>query len=344
MNPPKLYTIRALCLGALLAGCSTHPGSPLAKNTRPVQLTAPHAGEGPVWSPHWNSPARTLFFVGDSKISRFHARGGAGVFRSPVRGANGLLIDPQGRLICCEAGNRRVTRQEKDGSITVLASSFDGSKFNSPNDLCMDSKERIYFTDPRYGNRDSMEMKDEKGNTVEGVYRIDKTNRVTRILGRDSVDRPNGILVSPDDRFLYVADNNNAEGGVRKLWRFDLRPDGTADPGSRKLVFDWKTSRGPDGLKMDTANRIYVAAGLNKANPPHETSRPYPGGIYILSEAGRLLDFIPVPVDEVTNCAFGDDDMQTLYITAGGTLWSIRVNTPGRPTAPFFPNGPARNE
>jgi gluconolactonase len=333
---PLRHAPLTLVCSLLTVGCVTsHPSSPLAKGAKPVQLDARNAGEGPVWSPEWNTPANTLFFVGDSKISRFTAGKGSRIFRDPVKGANGLLIDPRGRILTTEAGNRRVTRTEKDGSITVLAASYHGQKFNGPNDLCMDSKERVYFTDPRYGNRDNMELTDERGEKVEGVYRIDGPGKVQRILGRESVNRPNGILVSPDDAFLYVADNNNTEGGVRKLWRFVLRPDGTADPGSRTLIFDWKTSRGPDGLKMDMENRIYVAGGLNKANPPHETAKPYTGGVYILSEKGRLLDFIPIPVDEVTNCAFGDRDMQTLFITAGGTLWSIRVNTPGRPTAPF---------
>jgi gluconolactonase len=87
-------------------------------------------------------------------------------------------------------------------------------------------------------------------------------------------------------------------------------------------------------LKMDTAGRLYVAAGLNKGNPPYETTDQYTGGIYILNTAGELLEFIPIPRDEVTNCAFGGPDLKTLFITAGGSLWSVPVSTPGRITAP----------
>ena len=147
------------------------------------------------------------------------------------------------------------------------------------------------------------------------------------------MERPNGMLVSPDEKHLFVADNNNNNvGGAHKLWRFDLNADGTVNAASRKLIFDWKTSRGPDGLKMDIGNRLYVAAGLNVANLPFETVEPYKAGIYILSYDGELRDFVPVPKDEVTNCAFGGDDLRTLYVTGGSLLWSIRVNTPGRVT------------
>src|SRR5262245_65877739 len=114
-------------------------------------------------------------------------------------------------------------------------------KFNTPNDLIIDSQGLIYFTDPRYGPRDTMEMRDGAGTLVEGVYRIDAPGKVQRVLGRE-LERPNGILVSPDNRHLFVADNNNNNvGGARKLWRFDLNPDGGVNPKSQTLIFDWKT-------------------------------------------------------------------------------------------------------
>jgi gluconolactonase len=285
-----------------------------------------HAGEGPAW----HADSRSLYFTGRNRITRLAPNGTTHVIREPSGGANGLFFDRRGRLLACEAANRRVTRTEADGSLTALAASFDGRKFNSPNDLTLDSMGRIYFTDPRYGPRDTMEMRDSEGNLVEGVYRIDSPGVVHRILGSE-LERPNGILVSPDDQHLFVADNNNnSQGGARKLWRFDLNADGTIKPQSRKLIFDWKTSRGPDGLKMDKAGRLFVAAGLNTANPPFETVEPYPAGIYILSSDGQWLDHVPIPRDEVTNCAFGGEDFRTLYITAGGTLWSLRVDTPGQ--------------
>jgi len=169
---------------------------------------------------------------------------------------------------------------------------------------------------------------------VEGVYRIDAPGKVVRILGAPDIERPNGILVSPDDRYLYVADNNNNKvGGARKLWRFDLKSDGTVDAKSRKLIFDWVDARGPDGLKMDTKGLLYVAGGLNKPHPPYETADKLKGGVYVISPDGKLVEFIAIPRDEVTNCAFGGADRKTLYITAGGSLWSVRVKTPGRISA-----------
>jgi N-acyl-D-amino-acid deacylase len=288
------------------------------------QLNTTNAGEGPAW----HAPSRSLYFTGNGRITRLDSSGTTHVFREQAGGANGLLFDQQGRMVTCESGNRRVTRTETNGIITVLAATFDGMKFNSPNDLTFDSEGRIYFTDPRYGPRDTMEMRDADGKLIEGVYRVDAPGKVQRVLSRE-VERPNGILVSADGKHLFVADNNNnAVGGARKLWRFDLNGDGTVNPSSRKLIFDWKTSRGPDGLKADASNRLYVAAGLNQASPPFETVEPYRAGIYVLSAVGELLDFVPIPKDEVTNCAFGGHDLRTLYITAGGTLWSVRVKTP----------------
>jgi gluconolactonase len=230
----------------------------------------------------------------------------------------------------CETRNRRVTRTERDGSITVLADQYGGQRFNQPNDLTIDSEGRIYFTDPQYGQRDSMEMRDAEGKLVEAVYRIDAPGKVTRIITHE-VDRPNGILVSPDEKHLYVADNNNNDvGAARKLWRFDLKPGGAIDPASRRLIFDWKSGRGPDGFKMDTKGRLYVAGGRNEARLPAETADEFKGGVYVLSPEGNLIEFIHVPVDEVTNCAFGGEDLKTLFITAGGTLWSIEIDVPGR--------------
>jgi gluconolactonase len=281
-------------------------------------------GEGPVWHPKLG-----VLTSGNGHIYQLDRTGTSRIFRKGA-GTNGLLFDRAGRLVACESEDRRISRTDTAGKITILTDRFEGKRYNTPNDLTIDNKERIYFSDPRYGSRKGMEIRDEKGRTVEGVYRIDLDGKVSRVLGRE-VERANGVLVSADDRYLFVADNNNdTMGGARKLWRFDLKKDGTVDPGSKKLLHDWGTGRGPDGLKQDAKGRLYVAAGLNKPNPPFEPAKDKKAGIYVLTPDGKLLAFQPVPRDECTNCAFGGDDLTTLYITAGGTLYSIRTTTPGR--------------
>jgi gluconolactonase len=289
-----------------------------------VEAAGGAGGEGPAWHPRLG-----VLTSGNGHVYRLDRKGRSRIWRKGA-GTNGLLFDAEGRLLACEPALRRVTRTEPDGKITVLAARYEGKRFNQPNDLTVDSKGRIYFSDPQYGERKGMEIRDKKGRTIEGVYRIDGPGKVTRIIGRE-LERPNGLLVSADDRYLYAADNNNNNvGGARKLYRFDLGKDGTVALKSKKLLYDWGKGRGPDGLKQDVKGRLYVAAGLNKPNPPFEPARDRKGGIYVLSPEGKLLAFLPVPRDEVTNCAFGGDDLKTLYITAGGTLYSIRTTTAGR--------------
>ena len=108
-----------------------------------------------------------------------------------------------------------------------------------------------------------------------------------------------------------------------------MKANGTVRLDSKTLIYDWGKSRGPDGMAIDQKGRLFVAGGRNTANPPVETNEKK-GGIYVFSSDGELIEFIPIPRDEVTNCTFGDKDLRTLYITAGGTLWSVRRTTPGR--------------
>jgi gluconolactonase len=329
-NPPAGARWVFLLLVSLMLDSNSHGAdSVFVPGTKPELLQEQGAGEGPAWHPELG-----LLISGDGHIHRRDKTGKTSVHR-PNAGSNGLMFDRQGRLVVCEAVGRRVTRIEPDGTVTVLAAVFGGKRFNQPNDLTIDSRNRIYFSDPRYGDRKDMEIVDGNGRKVEGVYRIDPEGTVTRIITRE-VDRPNGLVVTHDDRHLFVADNNNdTVGGARKLWRFDLKDDGTVDFASRKLIHDWKSTRGPDGMKLDAAGRLYVAGGLNKPNPPFETADSPTAGIYVFSPAGQLLEFVAIPRDETTNCAFGGDDLKTLFVTAGGTLWSLRTTTPGRPAWPI---------
>ncbi len=313
---------------ALLFDAIAAAESVLEPGTKPVMLQERGAGEGPAWHPELG-----LLTSGEGHIMRRTKDGAVSVHLKDA-GSNGLLFDRRGRLVVCQPATRRVSRLDPHGTLTVLAERYDGKRFNQPNDLTIDSRDRIYFSDPRYGDRSNMELLDASGRPIEGVYRIDPDGGVTRIIAHE-VDRPNGLVVTPDDRFLFVADNNNnTVGGARKLWRFDFRADGTVDFATQKLVHDWKTTRGPDGMKLDAEGRLFVAAGLNRPNPPYETQDQPTAGVYVFSADGALQEFIPIPRDECTNCAFGDDDLKTLFVTAGGTLWSMRVRVAGRPVWP----------
>jgi len=332
---------RSLLLLTLALGSCTSTTSPLPPPAMATNPGSIGAVEGPAWK------NGSLYFTDGKHINRLGPDGKTRVFRHNA--SNGLLFDHQGLLVACESKDRRVTRTEHDGSITVLADRYRGSRFNSPNDLCADSKGRVYFTDPRYGPRDNMEIWEtpmdslvsaslfgSKVAYVEGVYRINRPAyssktlvttaahdipNVTRIYC-DGAERPNGILISPDDRYLYIADNNNnTHGGSRRLLRYALDNQGEVKLRSMKVIFDWKDGRGPDGMKMDRAGRLYVAAGTNKPTE-YETTR-FQAGCYILSPLGKLLAFIPTSPDECCNCAFGGADGRTLFVTSGGNLWSV---------------------
>ena len=285
----------------------------------------------------------TVYFseIANNRIMRWRtpqsdaAYGGFEVFRENSGRANGLAFDREGRLIACEGaapgGNRRVTRTDLEtGKITVLADRFEGKRLNSPNDLALDSRGRIYFTDPRYGSRDGMELDE------EAVYRIEENNgtfAVSRVVGKPDVTRPNGILVSPDDRTLYLVNNDGAPGGRRTILAFDLSEEGKAT--GRRVLFDFSPGRGGDGMAMDVEGNLYVAAGTNTRRSNATTA--FKAGVYVLSPEGELKGFVPVPEDSCTNCTFGGPDSKTLYITSGHTLYQARVPMAGR--SPFAPNG-----
>jgi gluconolactonase len=326
MNSRLILPIVAISL----VSCASQT-SPLVRGAKPHDYGKIGAGEGPAFK------NGVLYFTDGKGINQLNlATGRASVFRTKCGSPNGLMFNTKGEMIRCESKGRRLTVEKNDGTVTLLADRYEGHRFNSPNDLTRDSLGFVYFTDPRYGDRNGMEIRDRKGRLVEGVYRINHEAKlppglcsfaydvpnVTLILGPDDVERPNGILITPDDKYLYVADNNNnTAGGSRKLLRFSLNKDCDVIDGTRKVIFDWKGGRGPDGVKMDAAGRLYVAAGVNKPNE-FETDE-FKAGCYILSPGGKLLDFVPTAPDEATNCALGGDDKKTLFMTSGGHLWSV---------------------
>lgn len=290
---------------------------------RPAALVA--FTEGPAWHPDGS-----LYFsdIINNRILRMTPDGVWTVFREPSHRTNGQTFDRSGRLLHCEGaefgpgGGWRVTRTNlQTGEYEVLTDRFEGKRYNSPNDICLDGRGRIYFTDPRYGDRSDMEM------TIEGVYRIDLDGRVTRILQQPDIQRPNGIAVTQDSRRMYVIDSAPVANGHRRVWSFDL--DDAGQPSNQRLVFDFAPGRGGDGMRLDLAGNLYVAAGIAINRGPYETTDVAPG-VYVLTPVGELLGRIPIPEDVITNVAFGGADGKTLFVTAGKTIFTTRVSIAGQ--------------
>ena len=277
-----------------------------------------------------------LFFsdIENNRVLCLHPDGSRSTFREPSGRTNGNAFDREGRLYHCEGaefgtgGGRRVTRTDLEtGSYEVLTDTVDGVRYNSPNDICIDGQGRAYFTDPCYGDRSLMEL------DIEGVYRIDLDGSVSRFLEQPAIERPNGIAVTQDCRTLYLVDSCPTVGGNRKIWGFDLDEAGNAS--NQRVVFDFAPGRGGDGMRLDVEGNLYVAAGIMVPRGPHETA-DVPPGIYRISPSGSLLGRIPIHEDVLTNLAFGDSDGRTLYVTAGKSLFKVRVDVPGQVAYPVW--------
>jgi gluconolactonase len=274
--------------------------------------------------------AGNVFFsdIAGNRILRMDAKGAVSTFRADSGRTNGNCFDAEGRLISCEGGEqgpgrRRVVRTDlRTGEVTVLTDRYEGQRYNSPNDCCVDARGRVWFTDPRYGaDRSDLEM------DVEAVYRIDEAGKVARVLTQKEIDRPNGIAVAPDGKTLYVIDSHPRVGGNRKVWAFGLAADGSLS--GRRVVYDFGKGRGGDGMRVDVDGNLWVAAGINRPRGNPGESLDVPTGVYVISPAGKLLGRIPIPEDLVTNLAFGGPGRKTLYVTAGRTLYRFPVNVSG---------------
>src|SRR5439155_4027549 len=250
-----------------------------------------------------------------NRILKMDPKGTVTVFRADSGRTNGNCFDAQGRLISCEGGEQGVGRRRmvrtdmKTSKLTVLTEIYDGKRYNSPNDVCVDSQGRIWFTDPRYGDRSDLEM------DVEAVYRIDPDGKVTRVLMQKDVDKPNGICVTPDAKTLYVIDSHPKVGGNRKIWAFAIQADGTLK--GRRLVYDFGKGRGGDGMRLDTKGNLWVAAGIHQPRGNAGETLDVSTGVYVISPEGKLLGRIPIPEDLITNVAFGGPARKPLEVTAG---------------------------
>lgn len=281
----------------------TGGGGPLEARLQETTLVAPGATvqriatgfgflEGPAADPDGN-----LFFtdIPNERIHRWSPEEGVTVYRSPSGRANGLRFDLDGNLLVCEMGNRRVTSVDSTGTLTVVVDRFEGRRFNSPNDLWVDPRGGIYFSDPRYGPTDDQEL--------DGyhVYYVSPDRDLVLRVTEDLV-RPNGIVGTPDGSRLYVADH----GGGR-TYVYTPNPDGTL--GNRRLF----VSQGSDGMTLDERGNVYLTGE----------------DVTIYNPDGRPVGSIAVP-EPPANLAFGGADGRTLFVTARTSLYAVEMTVAGQ--------------
>jgi gluconolactonase len=249
--------------------------------------------EGPVWRGEGtllfsDIPADTIYGVDKT------------VFRKPSGMSNGLTLDGEGRLIACEHGNRRVSRTQEDGTITVLAETFEGKRLNSPNDAVVRADGTVFFTDPPYGLAGGLE-----GDQAEldfcGVYAV-RPGEAPRLLVRD-FERPNGLAFSLDQTRIYIADTNR-----NHLRVFEVAEDGHLSEGREFCQLP-----SPDGIKVDTQGNVWATAE---------------DGVRVIAPDGTLLETLKFP-QQPANCAFGGANGKTLYVTARSAVYSIPIRVPG---------------
>lgn len=310
-------------------------------HTRQVKLNS-GLTEGPATGPDGAIYFTDMPFGSDSgMILRFDPKSrSTKVFTANSGKSNGLAFMADGTLVSCDGadggGRRLIAWDLKTGQGRTLVDRFDGKRLNSPNDLCVDRRGRIYFTDPRYGGTEPRELE------TEAVYRFDPTSRSVVLMTRD-VQKPNGIVLSPDEKVLYVGDHNNGgnrlrpedpepKRGAMKLYAFPLNDQGLVD-GAPKTLIDFGSENGCDGITVDSIGNIYVSC--------RSLAKP---GVMVIDPSGKELAFIATgPRDQKglfddwrgipSNVEFGTgSDAHSLYITVDQSLYRIQVKTQGPPT------------
>jgi gluconolactonase len=278
--------------------------SPSARATR--LWTGGEWVEGPVQLPEGD----VLFSdIPNDRVMRWAvASGEVSVDLQPAGFANGHTLDAEGRLIRCEHGRRRVSRVEPDGAVACVVDRYEGHRFNSPNDVVVDSRGAIWFTDPPYGiisDREGHKAESELGDNY--VFRFEPGSGDLAIVS-DFAEDPNGLAFSPDETVLYVSDTSAArvEGGNHEIVAFDVVDGRALD---RPRVFAVIEHGVADGLRVDVAGNVFTSSAA---------------GILVYSPAGALLGVIPVP-ETVSNCVFGGPNGHRLFITASTSLYIVDV-------------------
>jgi gluconolactonase len=281
-------------------GSLVAPGEKVQKVAGGMRFT-----EGPAWFP----AKKTLVFsdIPNSKLMQWSAEDGLSVFRQS-EASNGNILDLEGRLVTCQHAGRNVVRTEPDGKITVLADKYDGKRFNSPNDVAVRSDGTLWFTDPPWGLTGQREI---PGNWV---FKLDPASGSVEPVVKD-LAMPNGIVFSPDESRLYVADTGGNErlsvGDLKKLPAaihcYGVSKDGKLG----KQLFEF--GQGSDGMRVDVKGNLYTTTE---------------GKVHIYSADGKKLEQIDMP-EGPANVCFGGDDMKTLFITASTSLYSIKAKNAG---------------
>ena len=259
--------------------------------------------EGPLW---WSDGGYLLFSdIHNNRRMKWHPDEGVSLFQQPTNHANGLTRDLKGRLLACEHSARRVTRQDSDGEITVIANRYRGSRLNRPNDVIVKSDGNIYFTDPG-APAPGLDL------DYSGVYMVSPDlDQITLLVG-DFVT-PNGIAFSPDESVLYVNDTRR-----QHIRAFDVQPNGTPALASDRVLCDLSGDRPgvPDGMKVDVEGNIYCGGS---------------GGVWVIDPDGNHLGTVVHGRDATTNVAFGGEDWKTLFFTTWNTVGSVQLNIAGIP-------------
>jgi gluconolactonase len=296
----------ALAVGSLQAQNDSGPSSVVEAGAKLEKVW----GEGTFTEGGALGADGTILFsdIGNRIMKYDPKTGQTTVFREPSGRANGMVFDKLGKLIVAEGANsgggRRVSITERDGTIRGLADNYDNKRFNSPNDVAVDSAGHVYVSDPRYVGDEPREL------DFEGVFLIGLQGDVIPLL--TTAVKPNGLALSPDEKTLYIADNG---GGRRVLIAADRGPDGKVS--NARVIHDFGTGRGIDGMTVTTDGRIVAASGFE--------GKP---AVLVLSPTGKILASIAVP-ETPANVEFGGDDRKTLYVCAGKSLYRIKTTMTG---------------
>jgi len=269
--------------------------------------------EGPVWF----GDARHLLVsdIPNNRILKWEEETGAvSVFRKPSGYANGNTRDRQGRLVTCEHGNRRVTRTEHDGNITVLLDRFEGKRLNSPNDVVVSRDGAIWFTDPAFGLLSDYEGARAERELPLNLYRLDPATGQATLLD-DTVEAPNGLAFSPDETLLYVVECRSVP---RRILAYDV-VDGVR-LARRRILIDAGAGT-PDGFRVDEDGNLWCGWGMG---------RPELDGVRVFNPAGEPIGHIHLP-ERCANLCFGGPHRNRLFMAASQSVYALYVNTRGLP-------------